>query len=126
MGIERVKRLLKQKEDMRLEFKEAVSALPGNLFESICAMLNCDGGDILLGVNNSGKITGVQEPQVPTMVDNLVNLSNNQQKLDPPFILYPQVYQLENEWIIHIQVPSSSQVHKTANVIFDRSNDGGF
>jgi ATP-dependent DNA helicase RecG len=126
MGIERVKRLLKQKEDMRLEFKEAASALPGNLFESICAMLNCDGGDILLGVNNSGKITGVQEPQVPTMVDNLVNLSNNQQKLDPPFILYPQVYQLENKWIIHIQVPSSSQVHKTANVIFDRSNDGDF
>jgi ATP-dependent DNA helicase RecG len=43
MGIERVKRLLKQKEDMRLEFKEAASALPGNLFESICAMLHWPG-----------------------------------------------------------------------------------
>ena len=56
MNIERVKRLLKQKENIRLEFKEAATALPGNVFESICAMLNRDGGDILLGVQDDGAI----------------------------------------------------------------------
>lgn len=55
-----------------------------------------------------------------------MNLSNNQQKLDPPFILSPQCYEIEGKWIIHIQVPASSQVHKTANSVFDRSNDGDF
>lgn len=126
MNVERVKRLLNEKENIRLEFKKAAAALSDNLFDSICAMLNRDGGDIILGVNDNGDIIGVEESQVSTMVTNLVNLSNNQQKLDPPFILFPQKYQVKGKWIIHIQVPASSQVHKSAGIIFDRSNDGDF
>ena len=126
MNIERVKRLLKQRENIRLEFKEAVTALPGNLFETICAMLNRDGGDIILGVQDNGTVLGVNQTSMPTMVTNLVNLSNNNQKLDPAFILYPQIYELKGKSIIHIQVPASSQVHKTAGVVYDRSNDGDF
>ena len=117
MNPERIKRLLQQKENIHLEFKEAATTLPGNLFESICAMLNRDGGDILLGV---------EENAVSKMVTDLVNLSNNPQKLDPPFILFPQVYSINNRKIIHIQVPASSQVHKTGKIIYDRSNDGDF
>ena len=126
MTRERIQKLLKQKEHIRLEFKEAASALPSNLFETICAMLNRDGGDILLGVRDDGYITGVSEPSVAGMVKDLVNLSNNPQKLDPPFILFPQVTQIDGKTIIHIQLPSSSQVHKTANICFDRSDDGDF
>ena len=126
MNVERVNRLLKQKENIRLEFKEAAAALPGNLFESICAMLNRDGGDILLGVQDNGTVKGVSQASVVTMVTNVVNLSNNNQKLDPAFILYPQTYQLKGKAVIHIQVPASSQVHKTAGVVYDRSNDGDF
>ncbi|MFN0199938.1 MAG: helix-turn-helix domain-containing protein, partial [Bacteroidia bacterium] len=40
MSIERTTQLIKQNENIRLEFKEAARALPGNLFETICAMLN--------------------------------------------------------------------------------------
>ena len=126
MSIERVKRLLREREDIRLEFKEAAFALPDNLFDTICAMLNRDGGDIILGVNNSGDIVGVLETQVPIMIKNLVDLSNNALKLDPPFILFPLCYEIDDKTIIHIQVPASSQVHKSNNVIFDRSYDGDF
>jgi ATP-dependent DNA helicase RecG len=56
MGIERIKQLLKQRESISLEFKEATKELPGNLFESICAMLNREGGDILLGVKDDGTV----------------------------------------------------------------------
>jgi len=126
MNIDRVKRLLKQKENIRLEFKEAKTALPENLFETICAMLNRDGGDIILGVDDNGNIRGVEQSKMATMVTNLVNLSNNSKKLDPPFILFPQTHQIEDKWLIQVQVPASSQVHKTANIVFDRSNDGDF
>ena len=126
MSIERVKRLLKEREDIRLEFKEAAFALPGNLFETICAMLNRDGGDILLGVNDSGIISGVEASQTSAMIKNLVDLSNNMQKLDPPFILIPRFYEIEGKFIIHLQVPASSQVHKTANIIYDRSYEGDY
>lgn len=90
MNPERIKRLLKEKENVRLEFKEATTALPGNLFETICAMLNREGGDILLGVTDKGIVQGVYEGAVSKMITDLVNLSNNPQKLDPPFILFPR------------------------------------
>jgi ATP-dependent DNA helicase RecG len=126
MQIERILRLLKEKENKNLEFKEAAVALPSNLFETICAMLNRDGGDILLGVADNGYIVGVADKAIDKMATNIVNLSNNNQKLNPPHILHPIAYKLEGKNIIHIQVPASSVVHKSANVFYDRSNDGDF
>lgn len=126
MNIKRIQSFLDKREDIRLEFKEAATGLPNNLFESICAMLNRDGGDILLGVSDDAKVIGINDNQVATIMTNLTNLSNNPQKIEPPFILFPQKYQIDGKWIIHIQVPSSSQVHKTSGIIFDRSNDGDF
>jgi len=56
MEVTRIKRLLREEENIRLEFKEAATALPGNLFETICAMLNSEGGSILLGVDDNGLV----------------------------------------------------------------------
>jgi hypothetical protein len=83
METARINRLLRQKEGIRLEFKEAAAELPGNLFETICAMLNREGGDILLGVRDDGTVTGIAEQCIETMITNLINLSNNPNKLDP-------------------------------------------
>ena len=100
MDITRIKRFLKEKENIHLEFKEAAGALPGNLFETICAMLNRDGGSIFLGVDDSGTVIGVDDNAVSKMITDLVNLSNNPQKLDPPFILFPQTYTIDGKTII--------------------------
>jgi ATP-dependent DNA helicase RecG len=59
MSIVVVTRLLNQGESIRLEFKEARTALPSSLFETICAMLNREGGDILLGITDNGNIAGI-------------------------------------------------------------------
>jgi ATP-dependent DNA helicase RecG len=126
MSLERVNSLLKQRENDCLEFKEAKSELPSNLFETICAMLNRNGGNIFLGVNDAGTITGVTENACDKMIKDIVNLSNNPQKIDPPFILHPQKHILKGNHVIYIQIPASSQVHKTANTVFDRSDDGDF
>ena len=126
MFIERIKHLIEQGEGIRTEFKESRTKLPRNLFESICAMLNRDGGDIVLGVDDNGVVTGVDKKMVDELKNNLVTLSNNPNKLDPPFILFPQIYEIADETIIHIQVPSSSQMHKSAGHIYDRSSDGDF
>lgn len=126
MTLERLLLLLEQKEGRHLEFKEAKFALPNGIFETICAMLNSEGGDILLGVNDSGTIMGVEAGKVHKMTDDLVSLSNNATKISPIFFLYPRKYEIDRKWVIHIQVPASSQVHKTSNVIFDRSSDGDF
>ena len=52
--------------------------------------------------------------------------TNHPNKLNPPFILFPQVYEIAGKHIIHIQVPASSQLHRSAETVFDRSHDGDF
>ncbi|MCP4456416.1 MAG: AAA family ATPase [Cytophagales bacterium] len=122
----RVKQLLAKGEGVRAEFKESRSKLPASLFESICAMLNHDGGDIFLGVDDNGQVIGVDQDKIETITTNLVNLSNNSEKLDPPFILFPQIHSMNKKTVVHIQIPCSSQLHKSSGIVFDRSNDGDF
>lgn len=126
MSLELVKILLKKREKIRIEFKEARNSVPQNLFETVCAFLNREGGSILLGVDNKGKVTGVEPSVSDQMCSDISSLSNNQNKLSPPFLLFPSEVDLKGKKIIHIQVPASSQVHKCDNTVFDRSSDGDF
>ncbi|MGV3586591.1 MAG: helix-turn-helix domain-containing protein, partial [Adhaeribacter sp.] len=126
MSEARVRQLLQQPEGLRLEFKEAVSELPANLFETVCAFLNRAGGDILLGVADDGTVIGVNETRAPQLLKEIVNSSNNPQLLEPPFVLFPQLVEVNGKKLIHIQVPESSQVHKCRRVVYDRSEDGDY
>ncbi|GBE18518.1 divergent AAA domain protein [archaeon BMS3Abin16] len=121
-----LKHLLSMGEGLRVEYKEAKKTLPVNLFETVCAMLNRDGGDILLGVDDNGQVIGVDVQYLGKLKTDIVNLSNNPQKLDPPFILFPVERSLEGKAIIHISIPASSQTHRSIDVVYDRSDDGDF
>jgi ATP-dependent DNA helicase RecG len=126
MSLEIVKTLLKKREKIRIEFKEARNAVPQNLFETVCAFLNREGGSILLGLDNEGNVTGVDPSVSDQMCSDISSLSNNQNKLSPPFLLFPSEVEIKGNKIIHLQVPASSQVHKSNGIIFDRSSDGDF
>ena len=45
-----ITRLLGEKEDERVEFKRAASALPDNIWETYSAFSNTDGGTIIFGI----------------------------------------------------------------------------
>jgi len=115
-----------RREGLALEFKEAAEALPQGLFETVCAFLNLDGGLIALGVADDGTVTGVSSEAVDRMKTEIANLSNNPNKLDPPFLLFPHAVEIGGKWVIKIQVPTSSQVHKTGGVVFLRGEDGDY
>ncbi|PRY13779.1 ATP-dependent DNA helicase RecG [Pontibacter ummariensis] len=126
MSDKRILQLLQEGEGLRMEFKKASTSLPKNLFETVCAFLNRAGGSIFLGVDDDGSVLGVDPASVGKLKTDLVNLSNNAQKLEPPFILFPEVYDIDGKAILYIQVPESSQVHRTNGAIFDRSEDGDY
>ncbi len=121
-----IEKILKQGEGLTSEFKRAKDKLPSNLFESVCALLNRSGGNILLGVNDDKTIEGINPDRVEALCKEVVNLSNNPQKLFPTFLLDAKILEINGQKLIHILVPNSSQVHKCNNKIFDRSNDGDF
>jgi ATP-dependent DNA helicase RecG len=126
MNLKQIKEDIQKGEGLHREFKEAGSQLPRNLFETVCAFLNTDGGTILLGVADDGTVTGVNPDAVERMKSDLANLSNNPQKVDPPYLLFPREFELDGKTIIAVQVPLSSQLHKTGGEIFLRSEDGDY
>lgn len=121
-----MEQILANRESLTLEYKEAAYALPSNLFETVCAFLNRDGGLIVLGVADDGTVAGVNPDAVERLKVEIANLSNNPQKLDPPYLLFPHAEQLDGKWLIRIQVPCSSQVHRSGGEVFLRSEDGDY
>lgn len=126
MNLRQIQEDIPQGEGLHREFKEARNRLPKNLFESIAAFLNTDGGTVFLGVDDHGSITGVESEAVDAMKAELASLSNNPQKIDPPYLLFPHSHEIEGRTIITVQVPNSSQFHKTRGEIYLRSEDGDY
>ena len=118
--------ILSEGESTIVEFKRAKEEIPKNLFETICAMLNRNGGHIFLGVEDNGKIVGVTKDAIKDMKRNFVNLCNNSSKIFPTIHLEIKVYEIENKAILYIYVYESSDVHRTNGKIFDRNEDGDF
>ncbi len=123
---EQIQKILAEGETQLNEFKKSRAGLNKNTFDSICAFLNRSGGNLLLGVNDNGEVEGIEESKVQEIVDQLVSLMNNPQKLSPPVYLIPKVEDIDEKKIIYLQIPESSQVHSTVGKIFDRNYDGDF
>ena len=55
-------------------------------------------------------IVGIAPDAVDRLSADIVNLSNNPQKLDPPHILTPERVEYEGKTVLILQVPASPQV----------------
>ena len=109
-----------------VEFKEIKKKLPSNLFETIFSMLNRNGGHIFLGVKDNREIIGVYKDYIKDIKKEFVDLCNNPEKIFPTVHLDIKEYVYNNNHILYIYVHESSDVHKTANKIYDRNEDGDF
>ena len=118
--------LIRNGESSTVEFKTANKKLPENLFETICSMLNRNGGHIFLGVQDDGTIRGVYKNYVKNMKSDFANLCNNSEKISPTIHLEIKEYLCEEKELLYIYVYESSDVHKTVNKIFDRNEGGDF
>ncbi len=123
---QRVEELLAAGESRNVEFKAAKQSLSSNLFETVCAFLNRDGGDILLGVTDAGIATGVDLDCLPQMKKDFANAINNPQKLTPTYYLNIEEAEHDGVMLLHIVVPPSSQVHRCNGRIYDRNEDGDY
>lgn len=126
MTIEGLKDILRQKEGMEIEFKQSREHLPRNVYESVCAFLNRRGGHVVLGVDDDGKIVGINPDCVQDQLDTLSKDMNNPQVMNPTFYLNFDVLEVEGKKVIYFYVPQSSQAHSHKGVYYDRNQDGDF
>jgi ATP-dependent DNA helicase RecG len=119
-----LKALIKQGESISVEFKECRRTLNRDVYETVCVFLNRHGGSLLLGVSDSGEVTGVDPDCVEQIKRDFVTAINNPQKINPPAYLSIDEVEVEGKTILRIYVPESSQVHRCNGRIFDRNEDG--
>lgn len=69
---------------------------------------------------------GIEKKDVNKLKKDIANLTNNPEKLDPPFIIKIEEFEFDNKTILAVNVPESSQVHKCNNEIYVRNEDGDY
>ena len=95
--------LIARGEGSRLEFKRSIST-SARIARTLCAFANTGGGKLLIGVNDDGKIGGVESEiremlKIEQATDELV---------EPPLLISYQVVTVEGKPVIVIDVPEST------------------
>ena len=123
MIYEKLKTIFNIGETISVEFKRCGNGIDDDTYETVCSFLNRYGGDIFLGVENNGKVRGVPEKSAHDLVKNFINMVNNPDILSPAAYLTPEIIEYEGKQIVHIHIPSSSEVHSYKKIIYDRMGD---
>ena len=123
MEQERFKEILEIGETIRVEFKRCGNGIESDTYETVCSFLNRFGGDIFLGVTDSGRVVGVPENSVSSMIKNFISCVSNSDLITPTVYLEPRPLLYEGKTVIHIHVNPSAEVHSYKKEIFDRVDD---
>lgn len=118
-----IDRLRAQGEGPTVEFKRGGKGARDDTFESYCAFLNRDGGDILLGVEDDGTVVGLPPNAFKDIVKHLISVMNDANLLNPPFCVLPEALDYDGFKIIRIQVPRSGDVHRFRGICYDRIDE---
>ena len=87
--------LINQGENHTVEFKKSTTAITKDVYQTVCAFSNRDGGHIFFGVDDSGEILGIVPSSIEKMQKDFVTFVNNENKLYPPLYLVPVEYEFQ-------------------------------
>ena len=83
MNVQELTLLIHQGEGHTVEFKKSSTDITKDVYETICALSNRDGGHVILGVSDNGTITGIAAERIEQMKKDFVTSINNANKVHP-------------------------------------------
>ena len=126
MNAKNLQSIINRGEGMTIEFKECRNRVSQNVFETICAFLNRNGGHLLLGVSDDKTILGVDEAAIESIKKDIATGMNNNQFIIPTYYLQIESIQIAGKTVLYMYVPESSHFHRYKGHFFDRNEDGDF
>ena len=122
--LEKLKQLIRDGEGLNIEFKRCEYELANSIYETVSSFSNRYGGYILLGVEDDGKIGGVNPEAVTKMKKDFTNSLNNPQRFSPTLFLSLEDAEINGKTILWCYIPPNSQIVMFSGKIYDRAVDG--
>lgn len=113
MNEAQVRAWLAEGEGPQIEFKERYSS---RALETLVAFANTDGGQVLLGVNDAGRIVGIADPD--KVVESV--LSACREAISPPITPLVEIVWLAEGAVVVAQVQPSGRMHTKSGAVFVR------
>jgi ATP-dependent DNA helicase RecG len=105
--------LIAQGEGTRLDFKRGVPPVKDLALMVVC-LANAQGGKLLLGVSDDGRITGCASYNIPDL------LSGVYRATDPPITVDIEPVDTPSGTVLAVSVPRTAFVHGTTGGVFQR------
>ncbi|MDR2495979.1 MAG: putative DNA binding domain-containing protein [Tannerellaceae bacterium] len=118
MDEKEIKQILKQGETRFVEFSKCSTELTDSVFQSVCAFLNKDGGKLIIGVHDFGKIVGVAQIFLANMLARFDYAM--EKEMSPAVDLKPVALTIGNSTLLYVDVPPSAEVHRFKGKAYDR------
>ena len=123
MTKDRIMQLLTEGEGFTVEYKKCNDKISTTVYETICAFSNRYGGHLVLGVDDEGKVLGVNRAAAKGLRKDFVNTLNNPQKMSPLMYLSLEEVEIDGELLLYTYIPPSAQVQSCSGKIYDRNED---
>jgi ATP-dependent DNA helicase RecG len=117
-------KLIRDGEGLTVEFKRCKDKLTNTVYETVCSFSNRYGGYILLGVDDSGEVTGIAPDAVKQIKRDFANSLNNSQRFAPTLFIVLEETEINGKIVLWCYVPPDSQVVMFGGHIYDRNADG--
>lgn len=112
-----IEKLIQQGESLALEFKSDLKCLPDrDLVSTVVSLANTDGGNLLLGVEDDGAVTGLHANHLN--VSGIPSLIAN--KTNPAISVRVERCELQGKSLARISVPKSRQLVSTSDGLLVR------
>lgn len=123
MTLQELEKYLSKGEGVRIEYKKASNKVPTSLYETVVSFLNKEGGVIILGAEDDGRVLGIEHDSIQTMMKNISSACNDTDNINPPISITPIEVEHPEGKVLVLKIHASSQVHTHAGVIYDRETD---
>lgn len=101
-----------------VEFSNCTTEIMDSVYQTICSFLNKEGGTLIIGVQDFGKVIGVAGQHLDGMMNKI------SQTLEHDFVpavhLQPEAVAIDGKQVICLSVPQSAHVQRYRGKIFDR------
>jgi ATP-dependent DNA helicase RecG len=122
MTLDELDQIIQQGEGLKIEFKEASNSVPSSMYETVVSFSNTDGGTILLGVEDDGRVKGIDRGSQDKIQTDLVTTLNERDCVNPPLYVQPIPIEHRDGLVLALQIQSSSQIHDHAGRIYCREH----